>query len=63
MCSVQPLLDAAGRAPSLAGHHAGISHWDRPWQQGSTLPRRPRRPLVRSSPSCDKPGTIATAIA
>ena len=61
MSSSQPLLDAAGRRRSPAttpGWRAGIA----PRNKGQRyLPTRRRS--TRSSRSCAKPGTIATAIA
>ena len=61
MSSVQPLLDAAGRrrSPSTTpGFRIGTA----PRNKASGIPPI-RRPLMRSSPSCAKPATIATAIA
>ena len=59
MSSFQPLVDAAGRRRSPAttpGFRAGIHRVTR----ANATPPTPR-PLMRSSPSCAKPATLATA--
>jgi hypothetical protein len=60
MSSVQPLLDASGRRRSPAtvpGARAGVP----PRNKGQAT-RRTHRPSMRSSPSCVKLPTTATAI-
>ena len=61
MCSVQSLVDAAGRRRSPAttpGFRTGTARGTR---ANGTPPTR--RLLMRSSPSCAKPATIAMATA
>ena len=61
MSSSQPGLDAAGRPRSPAttpGLRTGIA----PRDKGQRYPAD-RRPLMRTLPSCAKPGVIVTGIA
>jgi hypothetical protein len=61
MSSVQPLVDAAGRQRSPATTPRFRTRIAPRNRASATLPTR--RPLMRSSPSCARPATIATATA